>query len=92
MRMIEKNDWRLTNQMNYLNKKQLLHIPYQIYREGWDHDHCDFCHETIDLNTKMAYCTTDQYHWICESCFEDFKTMFQWEVKENGDTFALQSD
>ena len=81
--MIEKDDWRLTNQMNYLFQKQLIHVHYEPYRPGWEHDHCAFCSETIDSSTPMAYCTTDQYHWICESCFNDFKEMFHWEVVQN---------
>ena len=29
---------------------------------------------------KMEYCTIDNYHWICENCFNDFKDMFKWTV------------
>ena len=78
--MINNNDWRLTNQMNYLFEKDLLHVPYEAYRPGWEHEHCDFCSETIDTSTKRAYCTTNKYHWICENCFNDFKETFKWEV------------
>ena len=77
------NDWRLTNQMNYLYNKTLLHIPYSPYRDGWEHDHCDFCSERIDKNTGKAYCTEDKYHWICQNCFDDFKDMFKWSVSNN---------
>jgi hypothetical protein len=79
--MIEPNDWRITNQMHYLYKKPLLNIPYRLYQAGWDHDHCSFCLETIDMSSaEPAYCTTDEYNWICPECFEDFKDMFEWEV------------
>ena len=78
--MTNKNDWRLANQMNYLYKKQLLHTSYESFRSNWDHDHCSFCGDNIDRSTKMAYCTTDKYHWICEGCFEAFKNMFEWPV------------
>ncbi len=36
-------DWRLTNQASYLTGAALVHKPYKAYREGWDHDHCEFC-------------------------------------------------
>lgn len=72
-------DWRLSNQ-DYLLGKQLIQIPYKPYKEGWEHDHCAFCSQTIDQSTKDAYCTTDQYHWICKDCFQDFKDLFGWNV------------
>lgn len=78
--MLDKNDWRLTNQMNYLSDKKLFHTTYKSNSENWDHDHCDFCMENIDATTGYAYCTTDNYHWICEDCFNDFHEMFKWKV------------
>ena len=83
---MEKNDWRLTNQMSYLFEKPLFHVAYEPYRPGWEHDHCDFCTDTIDAQTGLAYCTMDKYHWICSECFKDFKDMFNWKnvSKETG--------
>jgi len=77
------NDWRLTNQMNYLHQKKLIKSAFKPYREGWKHEHCSFCSERIDGSTTLAYSTEDGYHWICPECFEDFKTMFEWEVIED---------
>lgn len=74
------NDWRLTNQINYLYEKKLLQIPFESYRDGWEHEHCAFCSERIDSNTINAYATEDKYHWICKDCFNDFKDMFKWSV------------
>lgn len=74
------NDWRLTNQMNYLYQKKLIKGMFKPYREGWEHEHCAFCSERIDSSTTLAYSTEDRYHWICPECFNDFKTMFEWEV------------
>ena len=81
--MIDKNDWRLTGQENYLKGKDLIFSKYKPRSEKWDHDHCEFCFETIseypsDINE--AYCTADKYHWICEECFADFQEMFGWVV------------
>ena len=75
------NDWRLTNQKNYLSQKKLIKGKFIPYKEGWEHDHCAFCSERIDDKTTLAYSSEDRYHWICTECFEDFKEMFQWSVK-----------
>jgi len=78
--MVDKNDWRLMGQERFLMEKQLLHKRWSRPEPRWDHDHCEFCGDKIDYLTGLAYCTTDQYHWICEECFNDFKEMFQWKV------------
>jgi predicted Fe-S protein YdhL (DUF1289 family) len=28
-----------------------------------------------------GYCTQDEYHWICDQCFKDFKERFHWTVE-----------
>ena len=76
------NDWRLTNQTNYLYKKVLKKQPFKVYKEGWEHEHCEFCSERIDKNTPVAYSSDNNYYWICEKCYEDFKDMFEWTVEE----------
>jgi hypothetical protein len=80
-KLIEHNDWRLTNQENYLAQKQVIHTEWEPRQANWNHDHCAFCSKTIDHSTGKAYCTTDKYHWICDDCFTDFKDMFGWSVK-----------
>jgi hypothetical protein len=77
--VIESNDWRLMGQESYLLNKKMVQKPYFIRDPKWDHDHCAFCSETIDETTINAFCTEDEYHWVCEECFEDFKEMFEWE-------------
>lgn len=77
------NDWRLTNQMNYLFKKKLIKMAYTPFKEGWEHDHCEFCSKCIDKKTKEAYTTENKYHWICKECFDDFVDMFQWNCENN---------
>jgi len=76
---MSNNDWRITNQANYLHEKQLIHTKYRVIRDIWDHDHCEFCWEKF-LENDLAYCTLDQYHWVCESCFKDFKDSFKWLI------------
>lgn len=84
--MIEKNDWRLMGQEEYLMNKELYFVPeYKPYCDEWEHEHCVFCMATIacyEGYLHEAYCTTDakQSHWICKACFEDFKSMFGWKI------------
>jgi hypothetical protein len=81
--MVKKDDWRLTNQENYLKSKELFHTYYN-QKENHNHDHCAFCMETFISEEQLGYCTTDYYKWICEECYSDFKDMFEWKVvKQN---------
>jgi len=82
---VEEKDWRLTNQADYLMNVSLHWAQYRRYSERWGHDHCEFCwtkfselQESEDL--RSGYVTENNYHWICEKCFEDFKGQFEWTV------------
>lgn len=82
--MLENDDWRLQGQENYLQGVALSYKKWSV-REGNDHDHCEFCGEKFmsekHPNTlHEGYTTLDDYHWICNSCFEDFKQTFSWKV------------
>jgi len=82
--MIENNDWRLMNQERYLKGVPLKHSVWTPPSETWDHDHCEFCFEKFSQyegDMHDGYCTIDEYHWICEECFEDFKDIFGWKVE-----------
>lgn len=40
--------------------------------EGWDHEHCAICWETIS-ESKQPYGYADQNgEWVCESCYSNF--------------------
>ena len=80
--MVDKEDWRLTNQEKYLKGVTLIHT---IYKRNSDdrHDHCEFCWEEFENEVSYGYCTINQYHWICDECFRDFKEMFNWKVLDN---------
>ena len=41
--MVEKDDWRLTGQEEYLQDATLYWKKYRPYSDTWDHDHCAFC-------------------------------------------------
>ena len=83
--MIDKNDWRLTNQGNYLQGKSFSWKKYFLYRNGWDHDHCEFCFKTFSLldnpeHLSEGYVSKDNYYWICKDCFDDFKELFKLKI------------
>lgn len=79
--MISKDDWRWTNQMNYLFQAKLRHKSYTQRNDNWDHDHCSFCFDEFNSPQQTGYCTLDEYHWICETCFSDFHEIFEWDVQ-----------
>jgi hypothetical protein len=81
------SDWRLQGQERFLKSVQLVKKHYRKHRNGWDHDHCEFCGAKLsehpgDLN--FGYVSTDDYHWVCENCFNDFREEFQWTVVDPG--------
>lgn len=80
------DDWRLQGQDQYLKGAALTWSKYTKYREGWDHDHCEFCGVEFAEAPRTGilnegYTTADRYRWICKACFEDFKFKFEWTVK-----------
>lgn len=79
---MESNDWRLQGQDKYLLARELTLKKYADRKTTTDHDHCEFCldkfSETILDCLKTGYTTIDDYHWICEKCFFDFKELFKW--------------
>lgn len=80
---MDKEDWRRQGQEKYLSKKEFILQDYKPYRKDWEHDHCEFCSKKISQDPsdiRKAY-STDEYHWVCEGCFADFKEEFGWKVK-----------
>ncbi|MBE7076491.1 MAG: hypothetical protein E7374_01200 [Clostridiales bacterium] len=80
---MKKNDWRLTNQHNYITNAKLLKTStLSIPR---DHEHCIFCWEKFLQNEEAqreVYMTTDLKYLICTDCFNDFKSLFNWSITE----------
>jgi hypothetical protein len=81
------DDWRLTGQHTWLAKRDLRWADWTPRRPGWDHDHCAFCYaefaaiKTDHVDFTAGYVTADDnYTWICQPCFEDFKMSFQWNI------------
>ena len=78
-------DWRITNQMNYLYRAALKKAVFSRTATN-DHEHCEFCWNKFSEERGLlhsGYCTLDQYRWICEQCFHDFKDQFEWAVVDD---------
>ena len=83
--MIDKNDWRLTGQEQYLKGVFLIKVKPAVYvltlkNKQW-HEHCEFCMDKINKLSAECYATTNYYRWICKDCFNDFKEMFAWQIE-----------
>ncbi len=76
-----KKDWRYTGQDKYLKEICLKFCYYNDINK--DHDHCEFCFEKFghgEQDLHQGYCTLDNYHWICNTCYNDFKDFFKWKL------------
>jgi hypothetical protein len=78
------DDWRLCGQERYLKGKAFRWTRYIAPRPTWDHDHCEFCWAKFmetDLPDVLheGYCS-EEFRWICRTCFEDFRAQFEWRV------------
>lgn len=84
--MVDPNDWRLQGQEHYLQRATLHWSRWTRPRPNWDHDHCSFFwakfgEEELPGALHFGYTTADDYYWICEQCFSDFKDQFRWPVE-----------
>ncbi len=93
---LEQDDWRLTNQQSYLQGAVLAWQRYVAWSDTWEHDHCAFCWakfmepdaETLPGVLTEGYATTEdhargaRYYWVCNQCFDDFASMFDWRVEK----------
>lgn len=78
-------DWRLNGQENYLAGAVLFYRAWRQSRPNWDHDHCAFCGVKFAAFEGAGilhegWTTDDEYHWICDTCFRDFRERFDWTV------------
>src|SRR4051794_32819420 len=76
-------------QERYLSGVALHRATWAETRPGRDHDHCAFCMKKIwdrasgTDEATAGFTTADDYHWICEECFIDFRERFRWVVAEH---------
>jgi hypothetical protein len=87
------DDWRLTP----ANEKRLRAAVFVRKPFPNDHDHCQFCWaEFVQPGTPVhteptfyeGFTTsgplsdpTDDYYWVCPTCFEDFRKRLEWTVR-----------
>jgi hypothetical protein len=88
-RPADDSDWRLQGQERYLHGVTLRRKRYSPPRPGWDHDHCEFCSVKFMATdhpgvVREGYATLDDYRWICERCFADFRARFGWTLAAPG--------
>lgn len=84
-------DWREQGQEKYLSGLEFVKRKYKKYRDSWDHDHCEFCwakfcEEGSEEAAKgdcliEGFATLDEYRWICETCFRDFRSKYKLRIK-----------
>lgn len=78
------DDWRRQGQERYLKGRRWALRTYRPYREGRDHDHCEFCGMKFSVaqgDLQRGDVTVENYHWVCEPCFADFKGEMEWVVE-----------
>lgn len=83
--MVEKDDWRLRGQEDYLLGKTLYFRKWKAPKKDLDHYHCEFCWDKFSEypdTLHEGYTTEENYYWICPTCYNDFKEMFQWKDAE----------
>jgi hypothetical protein len=80
-------DWRLQGQEEYLAGVTLARRPWRQSRPQWDHDHCEFCGVKFGTDgldaLREGWTTFDEYRWICDTCFSDFRERFKWRIGED---------
>lgn len=77
------DDYRRQGQERYLRGQRWTLREYQPSRGGGDHDHCEYCGAKLSAlpgDLQRGYVTSDDYHWICEPCFADFRDELGWAV------------
>jgi hypothetical protein len=79
----------MRGQAKYLQGATLKWMPWSAHNPEWEHDHCEFCWVHFgdrvlrdDPNTQLeGWTDQDSQHWVCQSCFEDFQTSFDWKIE-----------
>ena len=85
--MIEKDDWRLLNHVEYLKLHSINPTDgEEISSNASQLTQCIFCHEPVQNSyNKRWYVPNDISCCICEECFHDFKDIFKWNLLDGWD-------
>ena len=85
---ILKEDWRYDTGVTHWDVGDTVKHARWSGTEKWDHDHCTFCWKDFSNSPDgqhEGYCDPEEYCWICEECFNDFKELFEFKVILNPD-------
>lgn len=85
--MIEKDDWRLLNDVEHLYNKEINTTDgEEIFQHMPELKKCIFCWKTVE-NTRHLfwYLPIDKSCCICEECYKDFKEIFHWKFLDGWD-------
>jgi hypothetical protein len=55
-----------------------------VLSPNWDHEHCEFCFEKFSESSadlQEGYASEDNYRWVCEACFRDFRDEMDWKIQ-----------
>ena len=47
-------------------------VATRIEKDGWDHEHCETCHERIGVGGATHGYVNQTDHWLCERCHHDY--------------------
>ena len=85
--MIQKDDWRLMNDVEYLKNKEINPTDGEELAKNAPYlKECIFCWEKVRDNFRQWwYLPTDMSCCICEECYNDFKDMFNWRKLDGWD-------
>ena len=77
--MIEKDDWKLRGQEEYLQNIKFQVKTFIASTENGLHTHCEFCWHKFMENpdgikdcSQTGYCSVDGKYWVCIDCAEDY--------------------
>lgn len=83
------DDWRIRgDSQSYLQAVALHYRRYFRWSEAWDHDHCAFCWAKFMVDGEFdtldgGWTTDNEYNWICDTCFHDFRDRFGWHIRNS---------
>lgn len=85
--MIEKDDWRLLNDVEYLKNKYINPTDGEEITKYADHlKSCIFCWDKVEDNPHQQwFIPEDLSCCICEECYNDFKKQFNWTQLDGWD-------
>ena len=85
--MIDKNDWRLLNDVDHLREAYINPTDGEEILQNAKHlDHCVFCYDTVNNDRHQFWYVPESVSCcICERCFKDFNEMFKWRLLDGYD-------